>query len=411
MKNLVIAQSGGPTAAINATLAGIVERALSCGEIDRIYGAKFGIKGLLDDQLVEIGTVLSNPHALNRLMRTPSAALGSCRLKLPAAQDAPQDYERIFASMKKHNIGYFIYIGGNDSMDTVVKLSRYAAENNIDVAIMGAPKTIDNDLFGMDHSPGFGSAARYIASSFTELWSDCNSYDIPAVTIVEVMGRHVGWLTASAALANTDGKAPQLIYVSEIPFDNDQFLADVRRELGKSQAVLVAVSEGIRYQDGVFVGESMQTGVVDVFGHKYLSGTGRVLEDLVRREIGCKARALDLGLLQRCAGHLASATDLLEAKLLGSTALDRALKGVSGQVSTLNRLSDSPYQVYYDTIDAALVANKEKTIPRSWLNAEGNHVTADMLRYLRPLVRSAFEGETNDGLPDHFRIDTLSEAL
>ena len=411
MKNLVIAQSGGPTAAINATLAGIVEHALSCGDIDRIYGAQYGIKGLLNDQLTEIGALLSNPHALSQLMHTPSAALGSCRIKLPSVQEAPQDYEQIFACMAKYNIGYFIYIGGNDSMDTVVKLSQYAAAHSIDISIMGAPKTIDNDLFGMDHSPGFGSAARFIASSFTELWSDCHSYDIPAVTIVEVMGRHVGWLTASAALANTDGKAPQLLYVPEIPFDTNQFLADVRRELTKSQAVLVAVSEGIRDKDGVFVGESMQTGMVDVFGHKYLSGTGRVLEDLVRRDIGCKARALDLGLLQRCAGHLASSTDLLEAKLLGSTALDRALKGMSGQVSTLNRLSDSPYQVYYDTIDAALVANKEKKIPRSWLNEEGNYVTEDMLRYLRPLVRSAFEGGNDSGLPVHFRIDGPGEII
>jgi 6-phosphofructokinase 1 len=404
LKNLVIAQSGGPTVAINATLAGVVERALTCGAVGKIYGARYGINGLQEGRLVEIGHALSDPYALKHLLHTPAAALGSCRRKLGAPEEAPEDYKEIFRRLEEYDAGWFIYIGGNDSMDTVAKLAAYAESAGSPISIMGAPKTIDNDLLGMDHSPGFGSAARYIATTFTELWCDCRVYDVPAVTIVEVMGRHVGWLTASACMARTGGAAPQLIYMPEIPLDLERFIADVRSELSKNPAVLVAVSEGVRLPDGGFVGSSGQSGVTDVFGHKYLSGAGKVLEELVRREVGCKARSIDLSLMQRCAGHLASSTDLTEAKLLGATALDRALNGENGAVSVLNRVSDEPYRVAYSTVPAAEIANKERPVPREWINSAGNYVTEDMRRYLKPLIHSFFGGESRGGIPVHLEI-------
>jgi len=401
-KNLLIAQSGGPTAAINATLAGVVERALTSSEVGGIYGARFGIKRVLKDDIVDLGEPLTDPKQLGHLMHTPAAALGSCRMKLPAPGEAPDLYDAIFKTFAKWNIGYFVYIGGNDSMDTVQKLSACAEDRNCGVRIMGAPKTIDNDLCGMDHSPGFGSAAKYIATTFSELWCDCRVYDVPAVTIVEVMGRHVGWLTASSALARVTGDAPHLIYLPEIPFEEERFLADVRGQLEKNDAVIVAVSEGVRRPDGSFVGEEGQNGVTDVFGHKYLSGAGQVLESLVREKVGCKARSIDLSLMQRCSAHLASSVDLREARLLGGTALDRALAGGTGQMSVLRRLSNSPYSVEYDTIPVEEAANLEKFVPREWINEEGNFVTLDMMQYLVPLIDGSFGSETRRGMPVHF---------
>lgn len=405
MKNLLVAQSGGPSVAINATLAGIAERAQTSGEIDKIYGALYGIKGVLEDKIINIGDALADPNHIKRLIHTPSSALGSCRMKLKKAEEAPEEYRKIFEIFGKYDIGYFVYIGGNDSMDTVEKLSAYAAANQIEgVSIMGAPKTIDNDLCGMDHSPGFGSAAKYIATTFSELWCDCKVYDVPAVTVVEVMGRHVGWLTAASALARVSGDAPHLIYLPEVPFDNHRFIADVREQLLEFPAVLIAVSEGVKYGDGSFVGEDNQNGVTDVFGHKYLSGAGKALESLVRTQIGCKVRSIDLSLMQRCAGHLASSNDLTEAKLLGATALDRAIKGVSGQVSVIKRLSNAPYRVCYDTAPAGEIANHEKAIPREWINERGNFISLEMMQYLTPLIEGGFGSEMKHGIPVHFEL-------
>lgn len=405
MKNLLVAQSGGPSVAINSTLAGVCERAQTCADIGSVYGALYGINGVLEDKIVNIGDELSDPNKIKHLIHTPSSVLGSCRHKLRPPDEAEDDYKAIVKTFEKYNIGWFIYIGGNDSMDTVQKLSTYTKANNIDVCVMGAPKTIDNDLCGMDHSPGFGSAAKYIATTFTELWCDCKVYDVPAVTIVEVMGRHVGWLTASSALAQITEDAPHLIYLPEIPFDCDSFIADVRGQLAKSPAVLVAVSEGIRYGDGRFVGEGTQSGLTDVFGHKYLSGAAKTLEGLVREQLGCKVRSIDLSLMQRCAGHLASSNDLTEAKLLGATALDRALKGVSGEVSVITRISNAPYRVSYSTSPVSEIANKEKSIPREWINERGNHVTVEMLQYLTPLIEGGFGSTTSHGIPVHFKLD------
>lgn len=401
----MIAQSGGPTAAINATLVGIAERALISPHVDKIYGAICGVKGILSGNIIDIGDELSSPRDMSRLMHTPSAALGSCRLKLPPPQEAAGEYKAIFEAFEQYNIGYFVCIGGNDSMDTVAKLTAYMKENNITgISVMGAPKTIDNDLCGMDHSPGFPSAARYVATTFSELWCDCRVYDIPAVTIVEVMGRSVGWLAASSALAKVYCDAPSLIYLPEVPFEEGRFLDDIRGELKKGPAVLIAVSEGIRHADGTFVSELNQSGMKDDFGHKYLSGAGKVLENLVRKEIGCKARSLELSLMQRCAAHLTSPIDLDESRMLGATAMDCALRGHSGRVSVLRRTSNSPYRVQFDTVSVERVANLEKPVPREWINDAGNFVTPQMLSYLAPLIAGEDDGRTRHGLPVHFRL-------
>ena len=405
-KNLLVAQSGGPTAAINATVAGAIERALVSEDIDKIFGAVNGIKGVIEGRLIEIGETFRNPQNLQLLETTPAAALGSCRLKLKSLTENKAEYDAIIKTLKEFNIGYFIYIGGNDSMDTVLKLSEYCSQNGIDdIKIMGAPKTIDNDLCETDHTPGFGSAAKYIATTFAELKRDCDVYDIPAVTIVEVMGRNAGWLTASAALARKNGcGGPQLIYLPEVAFDLQNFIDDVKAELKKSPVLLIAVSEGIKNKDGNYAAESYLSGAVDAFGHKYLAGTSKFLADVVRERIGCKVRAVELNLMQRCASHIASQTDITESKMLGAVAVDRALSGQSGRMASIKRISDSPYSVSYDTVDIKMVANHEKVIPREWINAKGNDVTADMIRYLLPLIKGESRVIYKDGLPVHIKL-------
>ncbi len=392
-RNFLVAQSGGPTSAINATLAGVVEQAAISGKVGKVYGAKHGIKGVLEDNLIEIGEMLQETHAMLRLIHTPSSALGSCRHKLKSAEDDPATYKAIFDTLARYDIGYFVYIGGNDSMDTVHKLSEYAQEQGIDVAIMGAPKTIDNDLYGMDHSPGFGSAARYIATTFAEIWCDAKVYDYPTVTIVETMGRHVGWLCAASAVARKTGDAPHLIYLPEVPFDDNKFLEDVKEQLAQHPAVVIAISEGIKRANGKYVNEDNGNAKVDAFGHKHMGGACRVLEDLINNNIECKVRCIDFSLMQRCAAHLASPVDLTESRILGAMSLSRALEGVSGEVSVLTRLSDSPYRVEYSTVHATTIANLEKAIPREWINARGNFVTDDLIRYVEPLLGVPFGEE------------------
>lgn len=405
MKNVLVLQSGGPTSAINATLAGVVERGLISDKVDKIYGSNYGIKGVLENKIVEIGDILSSPLSLARLVETPGASLGSCRHKLPFADsDDDSSYKTIFARFSDMNIGYVVCIGGNDSMDTVAKLSKYAEMNSIDIAIMGAPKTIDNDLCEMDHSPGFGSAARYVATTFTEIWSDCHVYDIPAVTVVEVMGRHTGWLTASSALATEIGRGPDLIYLPEIVFDKDRFVADVKEILARKAAVIVAVSEGLQYSNGKFVGEGAEHSQADAFGHKRLSGAAKVLEHIICSEIGCKVRAIEFSLMQRASGHLTSDVDLTEGRMLGAVALDRAIEGTSGQVAVLNRISENPYKVKYSSVDVQKVANHEKPVPKHWINEAGNYVTKEMIEYLRPLIGIAEENKYCNGLPNHLHF-------
>lgn len=405
MKHMLIAQSGGPSAAINATVAGVVERCMTSDKVDRIYGAVNGIKGVLNGNYVDLTEVLSSPEQLRLLCSTPAAALGSCRLKLNNADEG--QLGQIVDALLSREIGYFVYIGGNDSMDTVYQLSAYINKHNIQgLSVMGAPKTIDNDLPMTDHCPGFGSAAKYIAATFAEIVRDCEVYDIPAVTIVEVMGRNAGWLTAASALSRENGgTGPQLIYLCERAFDTEQFIRDVKACLAKRNAVVVAVSEGLKNADGSYLSESKGRGV-DVFGHAALSGTAKVLEGLVKEKIGCKVRSIELNLMQRCASHLASANDLSESKMLGMTAADRALNGVSGEMAIVERLSSAPYRVRYGTTDIALVANLEKKVPDSCIHPQGNDVTEQMLEYLRPLVHGEVQVPMCGGVPVHLELYT-----
>ncbi len=405
MKHMLIAQSGGPSAAINATVAGVVERCMTSDKVDRIYGAVNGIKGVLNGNYVDLTEILSSPEQLRLLCSTPAAALGSCRLKLNNADEG--QLGQIVDALLSREIGYFVYIGGNDSMDTVYQLSAYIKKHNIQgLSVMGAPKTIDNDLPMTDHCPGFGSAAKYIAATFAEIVRDCEVYDIPAVTIVEVMGRNAGWLTAASALSRENGgTGPQLIYLCERAFDTEQFISDVKACLAKRNAVVVAVSEGLKNADGSYLSESKGRGV-DVFGHAALSGTAKVLEGLVKEKIGCKVRSIELNLMQRCASHLASANDLSESKMLGMTAADRALNGVSGEMAIVERLSSAPYRVRYGTTDIALVANLEKKVPDSCINPQGNDVTEQMLEYLRPLVHGEVQVPMCGGVPVHLELYT-----
>ena len=403
MKHMLIAQSGGPSAAINATVAGVVERCMTSDKVDRIYGAVNGIKGVINGHYIDLTEVLASSEQLDLLCHTPSAALGSCRLKLNNADDT--QLKEIVDALLKREIGYFVYIGGNDSMDTVAKLSAYIQKNNIpDLYVMGAPKTIDNDLPETDHCPGFGCAAKYIAATFAEIVRDCEVYDIPAVTIVEIMGRNAGWLTAASALSRENGgSGPQLIYLCERAFDTERFIKDVKDCLSRKNAVVVAVSEGVKNTDGSYLSESKGRGV-DVFGHAALSGTAKVLEGLVKEKIGCKVRSIELNLMQRCAAHLASANDLSESKMLGMTAADRALNGISGQMAVVVRKQNQPYRVSYGTADIGLVANYEKKVPDTWINQEGNDVTEEMMEYLRPFVRGEVYQMTISGIPVHLSL-------
>lgn len=405
MKHMLIAQSGGPSAAINATVAGVVERCMTSDKVDRIYGAVNGIKGVLNGNYVDLTEILSSPEQLRLLCSTPAATLGSCRLKLNNADEG--QLGQIVDALLSREIGYFVYVGGNDSMDTVYQLSAYIKKHNIQgLSVMGAPKTIDNDLPMTDHCPGFGSAAKYIAATFAEIVRDCEVYDIPAVTIVEVMGRNAGWLTAASALSRENGgTGPQLIYLCERAFDTEQFIRDVKDCLAKRNAVVVAVSEGLKNADGSYLSESKGRGV-DVFGHAALSGTAKVLEGLVKEKIGCKVRSIELNLMQRCASHLASANDLSESKMLGMTAADRALNGVSGEMAIVERLSSAPYRVRYGTTDIALVANLEKKVPDSCIHPQGNDVTEQMLEYLRPLVHGEVQVPMCGGVPVHLELYT-----
>lgn len=400
MKNILVAQSGGPTAAINATLAGVITCAYSSGETGKVLGSCNGIQGVLEERFIDLKEKVRNAEDMDLLCQTPAAALGSCRLKLTEEKQ----YQQIISVLRKHDIHCFIYIGGNDSMDTVNKLSAYCAQNNIeDICVTGAPKTIDNDLMGTDHCPGFGSAAKYIGTTFAELERDCHVYAMKAVTIVEVMGRNAGWLTAASALARQNGqKGPNLIYLCETVFDNERFIADVKKELETCDSVLVAISEGIKDKEGRHVSEQVISSAVDNFGHSYIAGSAKVLENLVRNRIGCKVRSIELNLMQRCAGHIASAMDIQESKMLGMKACQAALEGESGKMAAVIRKSNTPYTVSYETIPVSQAANEEKKVPSSFITPGGNDVTEEMISYLKPLI----QGENNviyeNGLPKHF---------
>lgn len=406
MKNLLVAQSGGPSAAINATLCGVVEKGLADQNIDRIYGAKNGIMGVLSGKLIELNDILSDPETLQLLCQTPSSALGSCRMKLSSWEENTFEYDKIIEVFRQYSIGYFIYIGGNDSMDTVYKLSEYCRMNHIDdIHIIGAPKTIDNDLVETDHCPGFGSAAKYIATTFSEIACDCNVYALPAITIVEVMGRDAGWLTAASALGRLNGDpAPDLIYLCERPFSVDQFLDDVRAKMAEKHAVIIAVSEGLKNEEGDYLTDSLQNRAADAFGHKILAGASRYLEEILRHEIGCKVRSVELNLMQRCASHVASAADIYEARFIGMAAADYAISGGTGKMVALRRTSTKPYRFEVDFVDITKIANQVKTVPDEWINEAGNDVTEEMIDYLLPLIQGELPCTYHNGVPVHLRL-------
>jgi len=404
MKNLLVAQSGGPTSAINATLAGVIAEAQKSDEIDRVFGACYGIQGVLEEKFVDLDEKVDTKEKIDLLSRTPAAALGSCRFKLDDPNKDDTQFSRIVDIFHKHEIGYFVYIGGNDSMDTVYKLSVYCEQNGIDdIKVIGGPKTIDNDLCGIDHCPGFGSAAKYIATVFAELEQEINVYETKSVIIVEMMGRNAGWLTAAAALAEKkNGKTPYLIYLEEKTFSMDKFIDDVKKQLDAHDTVLVAVSEGVHDENGVYICENLSSdSETDVFGHTMLSGTGRVLEEEVKNKIGCKVRSIELNLLQRCASHVMSQTDIDESFNLGKNAVKIALSGDSGKMSSLKRKDSDQYEVEYYAVDISNVANLEKKVPVEWINETGNGVTQEMIDYLTPLVQGELSCVYENGVPNY----------
>ena len=403
--NAVVGQSGGPTAAINATLSGVIRGALEADAIERIYGMRNGIEGFLLENLVDLTDRFADESELSLLELTPSAALGSCRRKMKSPEVEPETYAKILEILKKHDIRYFFYIGGNDSMDTVYKLSEYARGCGYELRVVGVPKTIDNDLAVTDHTPGFGSAAKFVATTVKEVLRDVSVYSMKAVTIVEVMGRDAGWLTASAALpVLSGGVGPDLVYLPERAFDPDKFIADIERVWQDHPAVLVAVSEGIRFSDGRYFGEGLGGRKVDAFGHVALSGAGRVLEGLVKDRLGCKARSIELNLPQRCASHIASLTDISESVGVGRAAVLAATEGATGVMMTIDRLSDEPYSVGYGAADISGIANAVRHVPDEYINGEGNGISEAGLRYLAPLVIGECAPKYIAGMPAHIII-------
>jgi 6-phosphofructokinase 1 len=342
---------------------------------------------------------------LATLAVTPAAALGSCRLKLPdpRSEGADSIYDTLFDFFEKHMIRYFFYIGGNDSMDTVSKLSMASLSRSWKIFCIGIPKTIDNDLCGTDHTPGFGSSAKYIAATMQDILYDCSVYTIPSVTIVEIMGRDSGWLTCAAALPTKNGLGPDYLYLPEVPFETDRFVNDLKEAHQKHPSVVVAVSEGIRYADGRYVGESTQSGATDVFGHKYLTGAAKALEFVVQQHIGCKVRSFDLNLPQRCASYMLSATDIQESREVGIEAVLEAEKGNSGVMISYVR-TDNPYTIRYQAKSVYEIANQVKTVPLNYINEKGNGVTDACLDYLLPLVKGEVCQEYRNGIPLHIRI-------
>ena len=412
----VVGQSGGPTAAINASLAGVIEDCIRNRDtVTKLYGMRNGIEGFLEERMTDLTSMFSDENGfpdmekLEQLSLTPASALGSCRKKLPKPEEDPAFFENLVSLFKKYDIRYFFYIGGNDSMDTVAKLSAYVKTSGYDMRVMGVPKTIDNDLMGTDHTPGFGSAAKYIATEMQEIVRDCAVYTVKAVTVVEIMGRDAGWLTAAAALPNlVSGAGPDYVYLPEVPFDMDAFFGDVARAFEKHPNVVIAVSEGARFADGRYVGEGTQSGAVDVFGHKYLEGTAKTLENAVKEKFGCKVRSIELNLPQRCASHLASATDISEARLCGEEAVGAAVSGVTGAMIAMER-TDNPayrfgYELRYVTKEIASIANAVREVPREWIVPENNNVTDECLKWILPLIQGEVKTVWKDGLPAHFVI-------
>lgn len=400
LKNALIGQSGGPTAVINASLAGAITEYLSNENCSTLYGAVNGIKGVLREEFLNLNEIFSDKSKIDLLMQTPSSYLGSCRYRLSKEND--DEIEKIVSVLLKNDIGYFFYIGGNDSMDTVMRLSKICHSNGIKA--IGIPKTIDNDLVGTDHCPGYGSSAKYIATTISEMALDAGCYDIKNVLIVEIMGRNAGWLAASSALARTTSStAPDLIYLPEKVFDDEKFLYDIRQKLLHQDTVVVAVSEGIKYSNGNYVAQSTSESKKDMFGHSQLGGVCKKLEHLVKNRLGIKVRGVELNLPQRCASHNASDTDINEAFKCGEFAVKCALEGESGKMIAMNRADGSEYDISYSALDISDIANSEKIVPDSFINTDGNDVTEEFIKYALPLI----QGERNiifkNGIPAYIK--------
>lgn len=399
-KNAVVGQSGGPTAVINASLYGTVYEALNReDEIGTVYGMINGIEGFLNDQVMDMAP-LEESKELELIRTTPGSYLGSCRYKLPEDLNDPV-YPQLFARFEAYNIGYFFYIGGNDSMDTVSKLSRYAEKISSDIRVIGIPKTIDNDLVETDHTPGFGSAAKYVASTVREIAIDASVYDNKkSVTIVEIMGRHAGWLTAASALARKfEHDNPVLIYLPETDFDQDAFIEKVRTSLETTPNLVVCISEGIHDNTGTFICEYSNDVGTDTFGHKMLTGSGKYLENLVKERLGVKVRSVELNVCQRCSSSMLSKTDQKEAIASGAYGVKAALNGASGKIVAFERLDGDDYQIDYVLKDVNVICNQEKCVPATWITADGSDVTEDFIRYARPLIQGEVTVPTEDGVP------------
>ena len=404
--NFIVGQSGGPTAVINASLAGVYETARNCGA-GKIYGMQYGIEGLLKGQVVDLDRLFASDLSIELLKRTPSSYLGSCRYKLPDPASGEEVYAALFRLFEQYEIGAVLYIGGNDSMDTIAKLSAWGKAVGSPIRFVGVPKTIDNDLMGTDHTPGFGSAAKYIATILKEIIRDSGAYDLRSVTVTEIMGRHAGWLAGAASLAaGEDCAGPDLILLPEVPFNAPLFLRRVDELQKQKSSVVIAASEGVKTRDGQFLCDlAGGGGALDAFGHKAaLSGTSRYLAGLIQQQLGCKTRAIEFSTLQRCAGHLASRTDISEAYRVGGAAVLAAFEGRTGCMSALQRLASHPYLCGTQLVDIDQVANREKTVPLEWITPDGMQVNEAFEAYARPLIQGELPPVYVNGVPRHISM-------
>ena len=398
----IIGQSGGPTSVINASAYGVIRTALDSEAITKVYGAEHGIKGVLNDRLFDMSA--EDAGELENLLYTPSSALGSCRYKIADPDVDDTDFKRILEIFKKYDVRYFFYNGGNDSMDTCNKISKYMQKVGYECRVMGVPKTIDNDLFGTDHCPGFSSAAKYIATSCMEVYQDARVYDTGMICIIEIMGRHAGWLTAASGLASAMGAGPDLIYLPETDFEMDKFLDEVQKVYREKGNCMVAVSEGIHYADGSFVSEA-ETSATDGFGHAQLGGLASMLAEVVKKKTGAKVRGIELSLLQRCGAHLASQTDIDESFMAGKAAVENAVAGLTDKMVGFERcIEDGKYVCKTKLFNLTDVANTEKKVPIEWINAGHNGVTQAFIDYALPLIQGETQMRKENGLPRFARL-------
>ena len=407
-KNCFIGQSGGPTVAINASLAGVITQCQEEG-FTHIYGMVNGIQGLLEDHFMDLGTTFNSEEKIDALKHSPAMYLGSCRYKLPTVSDDKDTYDLLFKKFNDLEITDFFYIGGNDSMDTVAKLAAYGETINSPIHFIGIPKTIDNDLMGTDHTPGFGSAAKYVASSMLEIAYDSSIYKLDAITIVEIMGRNAGWLTAASALARTEcNDAPDLIYLPEVVFDKERFLKDIEEKFKEKSSIMIAVSEGIHDENGNFLdsGDSQQ---YDAFGHPIHFGTGKVLENICKEHFGCKVRSIELNVLQRCAMHIASKVDIDESFFIGKKAVETALADHTNVMMGVKRTSNHPYTAECIYSNVQDIANLEQKVPAEWITKEGNDITQELYDYLYPLIQGEIAITYKNGIPSYIDIAHLKE--